>query len=148
MRYANVVAAIPFILIGALAIHQAESFPDVGFLSAGPRFFPLIMSWAMIILGSLLALLSALGKETLKLERLSRDTVRDWVVAGVALLVAVLVWLKFGFVAASFVLGLAVVQYFERDKGWWRSLIFSGALAFVIWLLFAVALDVPVRVVG
>lgn len=148
VRYANVVGAIPFVLIGAVAIHEAQAFPDVGGLAAGPRFFPLIMGWAMILLSGMLAFLSIVGKEAFALERLSRRTARDWLVAGAVLLVTMLVWLKLGFVVASFVLGVAVVQYFERDQRWWRSLVFSGALAFVIWLLFAVALDVPVKVVG
>ena len=148
MRYANVLGAIPFIFIGAVAIHEAQAFPDVGGLAAGPRFFPLIMGWTMILLAGVLAVLSVLGKETFTLKRLSRRIARDWLVAGTVLLVTMLVWLKLGFVVASFVLGAAVVQYFERDQRWWRSLVFSGALAFVIWLLFAVALDVPVKVVG
>ena len=102
----------------------------------------------MIALALILVLLSLTGREILKLPSISRRALMQWAAAVVSVASALAVWRVAGYVAAAFVLSMGLTQYFERDSQWWRTLLFAGGLTAIMWVIFTVLLNVPVRLVG
>lgn len=152
MRLVHVVTGGVVALVGLLALLQALSFDFFGANGEpGPGMFPALLSGLLIVLGLALAASYLIGarRHEEHMEKLDLDPARMGRATAIwACFVVMVVLLPFvGFLPATLLLVGVLVLAMERQRSL-KALAAVLVLPVATYLLFAVALEVPLPVWG
>ncbi len=138
---ADRLASILTLALGLLLIHQGANLPSGKEGAPGPGFFPVWIGIALAALSVVLLIRPASGQKTRDLlprEDGCRRVV--WVLASLVLYTLLLKPL--GFIIATFLLFLSLLQFYQRGR-WWVAVSLSlGAVLGSYWL-FARLFEMP-----
>lgn len=147
MRYPTVLSGIAFALLAATVLWWTRAFPPGSAQDVGPAFFPRVLAIVMLVMSGLLVYLGASGKELVTVAKVPKAVLGHWALTLGAFVISVLLWRYGRYEVGTFLFIFTLVWFFERSA-WWRVAVFAGATTAFFWLLFAVFLQVSLRVVG
>lgn len=145
LRDSDVLAGALLAGLGAFIVSEATRWEYMGFDGPGPGFFPLWYGLAIVVLSLWLAL------ARIRKLRTETESRADWPGIGRALgtwavfVAAVALMRPLGFVLSFFLLTLVLVRV-QFGQSWKTACAAAAGLALGFYVLFALALDVPLPV--
>lgn len=146
MKFNDIVIGIAFVLIGALAVFQARTFPAMPGQMVGPSTFPTIIGCGFLIGGAILIAKYMLAGEAAPLLVANQGWLKKKRVLGFLLLMlgslVFAIWIEeIGFVPGGIILALALLWL----EGYRQPLILGCAALFVVvvYYLLSQQLNVP-----
>ncbi len=144
MRVSNTAIGLFQIVFGIAVFLYARTFPDLENGMPGPSLFPAVLAVLFIFTGIILVVQGVRsGERVLKLDtsELSRSGIVNILLVLAIILFYILLSDLLGFQIISFVILVFLMKLLNVSTRW--SLIMAGGVTFIIYILFAKMLLVP-----
>ncbi|MBZ8132401.1 tripartite tricarboxylate transporter TctB family protein [Afifella sp. IM 167] len=136
----DLVAGLVFILIGLVAVVEAQGHPMGSLLRMGPGYYPTLVGGLTILVGAALAVKGALAGG----PRVPQFAWRELALLIGSIVVAAFALERLGLVAATFLL-VVISRYASRPFHWRSTLLLAAALSLVGAVIFWWFLKLPIK---